>query len=157
MRLGGIDQDMIKPIEQAEQLIQEGKLDEARDVLMQALRTHPRKKGLYQEAVNLLLYEEMFEEAKQVFQLYQSQTGNDLGGDFSLDEIEHRAEQGVGKELAVCSFRCESFQKNVISRIFGSTRTLNQLVFIAIDKSNTNLSRSNYLAQVGKRLYVSMV
>ena len=60
---------MKKPTERAEQLIQEGKLDEAKDVLMQTLHAHPREKWLYQDAVSMCLYGEMYEAAKQVFQL----------------------------------------------------------------------------------------
>lgn len=112
---------MKKPTERAEQLIQEGKLDEAKDVLMQTLHAHPREKWLYQDAVSMCLYGEMYEAAKQVFQLYRSQTGKVLDGDFSLEEVERLArnasagnEQGTHSDVKV--FKQMSFRESLNQR-----------------------------------------
>jgi len=43
----------------------------------------------------MFLYGEMYEEAKQVFQLYRSQTGKVLGGNFSLEEVEGLARKAA--------------------------------------------------------------
>ena len=79
---------MMNLVEKAEQLIQEGKLDQAKEVLMEALRVRPSDKRLCQDAVGIFLYGEMYDEAKNVFQLYRDQTGKALDGDFSLKEVE---------------------------------------------------------------------
>lgn len=78
---------MSKACKQAEQLIQEGKLDEATKVLMEALHAHPEDKDLHSDAVSVFLYGEMYREAQQVFHLYQTQTGRILEGDHSLEEV----------------------------------------------------------------------
>ncbi len=82
---------MKEPISEAEQLIRKGERVKAKELLMQTLQADPGNGRLCQSAVNVFLYGDMYEEAKWVFELYKRRTGKDLGGDFSLKEIERLA------------------------------------------------------------------
>ena len=83
---------MSEVIRKADELVKEGKLEDAKEVLMQALRGHSQQKSFYQDAVSIFLYAQMYSDAKQVFELYKDQTGKQLKGDFSLEEIEGLAQ-----------------------------------------------------------------
>ena len=120
-----VDAGMTNPIDKAEQLIQEGKLDQAKEVLMEALRVRPSDKRLYQDAVSMFLYGEMYDEAKNVFQLYRDQTGKVLDGDFSLEEVERlsrgaseRREQDLQSDVKV--FKRMSYRESLDQRGFPS-------------------------------------
>lgn len=104
----------MNPGRQAELLIQEGKPGEAKRVLIQAIQDRPDRPGPYQEAVNVFLYGEMYEEAMQIFGMYQSRTGEKLRGDFSLEEVERLARKSAAKEAKLREELCVYPDKLVI-------------------------------------------
>lgn len=77
-------------IEKADSLMQEGKKEEAKQLLMDLLQKNPTKKSFYADAVNIYLAGDMFAEAKDIFELYKQKTGKKLTKvDFTLDDIEN--------------------------------------------------------------------
>ena len=73
-------------------------MEEAKSVLTQAMRSRPEDAKLHQETVNVFLYGEMYEEAKQVFRTYRDRTGKVLHGDHSLEEVERLANDALTKD-----------------------------------------------------------
>ena len=87
----------MKELEQADQLMSEGKRHEADALLRQVLERAGRKKGVYEDVVNIYLRGSMCPEARHVFQLYKNRTGRELITDVTIDELEQ--EEAVAREV----------------------------------------------------------
>jgi hypothetical protein len=82
-------------IDKADRLMKEEKQDEAKALLVGLLQEHPNKKGYYEDAVNIYLYGNMYQEAKDIFRLYKERFNQELRSDFSLEAIEKEEKEFI--------------------------------------------------------------
>lgn len=62
-------------------------IDKAKHLIEQAISLRPIKYSVFADAVNILLNRELYSDAKNIFEIYQKETGKNLRADFTYDDI----------------------------------------------------------------------
>ena len=100
----------------ADKLMAAGKAQEAKDLLMQGL-AQTNDKGAYADAAAIFLSGGMYDDAKQVFAMYEERTGKSLrssgGSDFSLEDIDAEAAKNRPLDPNEEHFRRKSRMKRI--------------------------------------------
>lgn len=84
-------------LNQAEKLILEGHRARARDLLRQAIDQAPESKVVYQDAVNILMLAQAYDDALPIIEAYERRFGA-WRGDFGRDEIRNKSIEAAGLE-----------------------------------------------------------
>lgn len=86
---------MDKMISQADALVGAGKITEAKTIIDTLISNSPGNKAVFDDAVSILLAGNLYPEAKNLFKLYKSQTGEDLHAGFTISDIEAMEKKDV--------------------------------------------------------------
>ena len=88
---------MASDLDKADELMKEGKKEEAKLLITRVLQANPTNRSVYGDAVNIYLYGKRYSEAKEVFELYKQRTGKELTNvDFALEDIEQEEKEVRG-------------------------------------------------------------
>lgn len=87
-----IDKASQSELDKAAELMEEGAREEVKVILEKILAGYPSNEEIYQIAIDIYWYGEMYAEAKELFKRYTEKTGQELKADVSLTDLEKKIE-----------------------------------------------------------------
>ncbi len=83
----------------AETCVNNGEIDKAQSLIEQAISIKPIEKSIFADAVNILLDAALYNCARNLFEIYQKETGMKLVTDFTYEEILHMEEESCSVKV----------------------------------------------------------
>lgn len=87
-----VDKTVQSELDKAAELMEEGAREEVKIILEKVFSAYPSNEEIYQIAIDIYWWGEMYAEAKGLFKRYKEKTGQELKADVSLADLEKKLE-----------------------------------------------------------------
>ncbi|MFH1190601.1 MAG: hypothetical protein V1670_00165 [Candidatus Omnitrophota bacterium] len=90
-----------KAISKADNLMEEGNKEEAKNILEELIQENPNRKSIYSEVASIYMSGNMFSKVKEIFELYEGKFNKKLSGlEFTLENIAKLEKENRNYSLA---------------------------------------------------------